>query len=109
MARQSSIPSGSNNVRKTGAIKTPAPDAVTHIRNPQGEGYGTNGPQPSSIPSGSRVLSSLGANLESSVDDGGVLAHVIQQGHKIPGDFQTRKVNDEMLPLAHGMRRRSGE
>jgi hypothetical protein len=64
----------------TGMQKTPAPDEITSIRSPSQAGYGMNTPQPSSVAPGKRVLSPLAANLESSVDDDGVLAAVIAKG-----------------------------
>jgi len=90
--------------------KTPAPNAVSAIRSPSGLGYGQNdgASNPSSVAPGKRVISPLGANLESSVDDDGVLAHVITNGAKLPNaggvGSQTRVVDDTPFPPAHGMR-----
>src|SRR6202030_2172114 len=66
----------------TGMQKTPAPDAISTPRSGTGQGYGANGPvgNASSVEPGKRVLSPLAQNLESSVDDDGVLSRVIREG-----------------------------
>ena len=89
--------------------KTPAPDEITHVRGPSAAGYGMNNdPNSPSVAPGKRVLSPLAANLESSVDDDGVQAHVIAHGTAMPSpDFQTRAVSDKGYPPAHGMRSRT--
>lgn len=62
-------------------VRTPAPDAIDMIRNPKGQGYGSAGPQPSSVAPGHAVESSLAANLRESQDDGeGTLSKIIQGG-----------------------------
>jgi hypothetical protein len=90
----------------TGMQKSPPPDQITNVRSPTGQGYGMNGPQnPSSVEPGKRVLSPLAANLESSVDDDGVLAKVLSRprGALDEGtDDQTRKIDDKGYPAAHG-------
>jgi hypothetical protein len=66
MAIKVSAPGNAPSIKQ----KTPAPDQVTNIRAPGGQGYGENGAaNPSSVAPGKRVVSQLGANLESSVDD----------------------------------------
>jgi hypothetical protein len=70
------------NAPATGMQKTPAPDAVSQPRSGAGQGYGANGPvgnSPSVAP-GKAVISPLGANLKSSVDDDGVLDRIIRDG-----------------------------
>jgi hypothetical protein len=89
----------------TGMQKTPPPDVVTNIRSPGQAGYGQNGPQPSSIDSGKRVLSPLAANLESSVDDDGVLKKILSRPRgalDAGSDDQTRVIDDKGYPAAHG-------
>jgi hypothetical protein len=50
--------------------RTPAPDQVTTIRAPGGQGYGENGSaNPSSVAPGKTVRSQLAQNLLDSVDD----------------------------------------
>jgi hypothetical protein len=123
MARPSSIPSGSNNVkREPNLTRTAAPDA-TKVRAPQGQNYGTNngaGANPSWAPEGTRVVSTLGKNMEESGGDE-VLRAVIAHGHAIPPpsgvaekssdgaalNDQVRRVSDEQYPAAHGMRSRT--
>jgi hypothetical protein len=94
----------------TGMPKTPAPDSISSVRSPTGQGYAMNGPHDnaSSVAPGKRVLSPLAANLESSVDDDGALAHVIAKGTAMPSpDWQTRAIDtDQKIPSAHGMKSR---
>jgi hypothetical protein len=93
--------------------KTPPPDEISRPRNPSAAGHGQNNdPNPSSIEPGKRVVSPLGLNLETSVDDGGgALAHIIANGTAMPSpDWQTRAVSAEQkVPTTFGMRNRSGE
>lgn len=104
--------------RKPGAqiLRTPAPDEVTHIRNPQGgESFGQNAPQPSSVAPGKAVESALGSNLRQSQvadTDEDVLSQVIAggvagRGDQVPadGNDQLRPVSAKMLAPAHGMKR----
>jgi hypothetical protein len=89
----------------TGMAKTPAPDAVTSPRSGAGQGYGANGPigNASSVEPGKRVLSPLAQNLESSVDDDGVLQSVIKRGARMDDtNFQTRVIDKTGYPAAHG-------
>lgn len=67
MAVKTSAPGNAPSIKQ----KTPAPDQVSNIRAPGGQGYGENSgtANPSSVAPGKRVVSQLGANLESSVDD----------------------------------------
>lgn len=102
--------------RKYTTNKSPAPSVG--VRRPQGQAYGTNGatdassvvPVNGTLP---RVASSMALNLESSVDDDGVLAHVIAHGAKLPNadtggtGSQTRPVDAKGYPPAHGMRSRT--
>jgi len=100
------------NAPATGMPKTPAPDAISSPRSGGGQGYGTGGPvgNSPSVPPGKRVLSPLAQNLESSVDDDGVLAAVIARGAKMAdSNFETRSESDASYPPAHGMRNRSDE
>lgn len=109
------------------STKTPAPDEVTNIRAPGQAGYGQNGPQPSSVAPGKRVVSQLGANLESSVDDDGVRDTIINRGlardpsvgdgtdrtfpmqPSTTGGFQAGAAGDEMLrDIADGGRSGKG-
>jgi hypothetical protein len=91
----------------TGMAKSPAPDEVTNIRAPGQSGYGQNGPQPSSVAPGKRVLSPMAQNLESSVDDDGVAERVRAVGARMDDtNFQTRAVPDTAYPAAHGMKSR---
>jgi hypothetical protein len=83
--------------------KTPAPDEVTNPRSPTGQGYGMNGPHnnASSVAPGQRVISPLGQNLETSVDDGGALDRVIREGTARVDDSiggQLRKIADGNVP-----------
>jgi hypothetical protein len=98
----------------TGMMKTPAPDEVTEVRNPKngGSGYGMNNYRgASSVDPGQRVLSPLAQNLESSVDDDGVLQTIISRprGALNEGvDDQTRKISpDQAVPTAFGMKPRA--
>jgi hypothetical protein len=111
----------SDKKRKPGAqiLRTPAPDELTQIRNPQGgTGYGQNAPQPSSVAPGKAVESAMASNLrESQVADTSedVLSEVIAKGvagrgDTIPadGDYddaggQLRRVSSQMYPPSHGM------
>jgi hypothetical protein len=88
----------------TGMPKTPAPDAISAPRSGNGQGYGSNGPvgNSPSVEPGKRALSPLAQNLESSVDDDGVQAHVIARGAGMSPDFQTRAICDKGYPAAHG-------
>jgi hypothetical protein len=87
----------------TGMPKTPAPDAISTPRSGAGQGYGANGPvgNSPSVEPGKRVLSPLAANLESSVDDDGVLAQVIAKGTaRVDSEItsQLRKIADGNVP-----------
>jgi hypothetical protein len=87
----------------TGMQKTPAPDAISTPRSGTGQGYATNGPvgNASSVEPGKRVLSPLAQNLESSVDDDGVLSRVIREGTARQDDSitsQLRKIADGNVP-----------
>jgi len=113
----------SDKKRKPGAqiLRTPAPDELTNIRNPQGgSGYGQNAPQPSSVAPGKAVESALASNLrQSQVADTetDVLSMVIAggiagRGDAIPADDdyndaggQLRTVSDKMYPATFGMKR----
>lgn len=57
-----------------------APDQVTFVRKPSPNGAGQNGPQAVSLNPGQSSISPLGANMKASVDDDGVLDHIIQHG-----------------------------
>jgi hypothetical protein len=87
--------------------RTPAPDEISHVRGPSPAGYGQNNdPNPSSIESGRRVVSPLGQNLESSMDDGGALARVIAQGTARQDSSITSQLRDIApgnVPDAFGM------
>jgi hypothetical protein len=96
-------------------VKTPAPDSVSHIRSPSGLGYGQNdgASNPSSVDPGKRVVSPLGANLESSVGDsdlhnlisGGITKRVSgPEEPDVPGS-QTRTISNKGYPPAFGMKR----
>lgn len=75
------------NAPGAGPVKTPsptrpaAPDVISQARL-GGDGYGQNSGRnnPSSIPPGAQKLSGLAANMKASVDDDGVLDHIIQHG-----------------------------
>jgi hypothetical protein len=85
----------------TGMPKTPAPDAISSPRSGSGQGYGTNGPvgNSPSVEPGKRVVSALAQNLESSVDDDGVLQTVIGKGARMDDtNFQTRKIAEGNVP-----------
>jgi hypothetical protein len=111
--------------RDHSANKTPAPDSVSAIRNPSGIGYGQNfagNMNPSSIAPGKRVVSPLGANLESSVSDpvldavrkGGFSNKVAGFSGQVEADDeqerfrlsagQTRAVSAEQYPTNPGMK-----
>jgi hypothetical protein len=87
--------------------RTPAPDEISHVRNPSAAGSGQNNdPNASSVAPGKRVVSPLGQNLETSVDDGGALARVIREGTARVDDSisgQLRKIADSAVPDAYGM------
>lgn len=90
-----------------GPVKTPAPDEVSHVRSPSGQGYGQNGPaNPSSVPPGQRVLSPLAANLESSVDDDGALGDIIRNGtaKNAKASEQLRSISDSGKAPSYGMK-----
>jgi hypothetical protein len=96
------------NAPATGMQKTPAPDAVSAPRSGGGQGYGANGPvgnSPSVAP-GKSVISPLGANLKSSVDDDGVLDRIVREGTKLDDSItgQLRKIAPGNVPTAHGMK-----
>ena len=83
-----------NSGTTAGPVKTPAPDEVTNVRSSH-PSYGMNNyPGASSVDPGNRVLSPLGANLESSVDDDGVLQHVIEKGTARNDDEITSQLRD---------------
>jgi hypothetical protein len=93
----------------TGMPKTPAPDAASTPRSPGGQGYGTGGPvgNSPSVEPGKRVLSSLAANLESSVDDDGALAQVIAKGTaRVDSEItsQLRDIAPGNVPNGFGMK-----
>jgi hypothetical protein len=107
MAVQAKAP---GNGPATGMPKTPAPDAISAPRSGNGQGYGSNGPvgNASSVEPGKRVLSPLAQNLESSVDDDGVLQTVINRGARMDDkNFQSRVISDQGLAPAHGMKSRT--
>jgi hypothetical protein len=87
--------------------KTPPPDEVTNPRSPTGQGYGMNGPHnnASSVAPGQRVVSPLGLNLESSVDDKGVRDRVIATGTRVDNAIsgQLRDIAPGNVPDAWGM------
>jgi hypothetical protein len=92
----------------TGMAKTPAPDAISAPRSGSGQGHGSNGPVGNnpSVEPGKRVLSPLAQNLESSVDDDGVLATVISKGTaRVDSEIssQLRTIADGNVPDAWGM------
>jgi hypothetical protein len=97
-------------------VKTPAPDQVTNIRNPKG-GYGTDGPQPSSVAPGMAVESMLASNLrEAQADSEDVLSQVIAHGvsgrdDSIPadGNVQQRKISADAYPAAGNLKRQQGD
>jgi hypothetical protein len=97
------------NAPATGIQKSVPPDAVSAPRSGGGQGYGANGPvgnSPSVAP-GKSVISLLGANLKSSVDDDGVLDSVIKNGtarQDVNVTGQLRKIAAGNVPTAHGMR-----
>lgn len=96
----------------TGMPKSSPPDQVTNIRAPGGQGYAEDGPaNPSSVEPGKRVLSPLAANLESSVDDDGVLQTILSRPRGTldqgEGDWQTRKIDDSGYAPAYGMKSRT--
>jgi hypothetical protein len=96
----------------TGMPKSVAPDEISSVRSPTGQSYGMNGPHgnASSVAPGKRVISPLAANLESSVDDDGVLQTVINRGARMDDkNFQTRVIDDKGYPAAHGMRSRTSD
>ena len=84
----------------TGMQKTPAPDQISRPRGSAAAGYGQSGGanNPSSIPPGTRVVSPLGLNLESSVDDDGVQAAVIGKGTARNDD----RVRNQLRDIAKG-------
>jgi len=84
----------------TGMQKTPAPDQISRPRGSAAAGYGQSGGEnnPSSIPPGKRVVSPLGANLESSIDDDGVQAAVIGKGTARNDD----RVLDQLRDIVKG-------
>jgi hypothetical protein len=70
------------NAPATGMARTPAPDVISKPRGGTVAGYGMGGGanNPSSVEPGKAVRSLLGQNLLDSVDDDGVLDHIIQKG-----------------------------
>jgi hypothetical protein len=95
--------------------RTPAPDAVSSPRSGGGQGYGANGPvgnSPRTDAPGKRVVSPLGSNLESSVEDKGALDRVIREGTARVDDSisgQLRTIADGNVPVAHGMARQQAD
>lgn len=80
----------------TGMQKTPAPDQISNPRAPGVAAYGESGGpnNPSSVPAGHRVISALGANLESSVSDDGVRDRIIREGTARQDDSVTGQLRD---------------
>jgi hypothetical protein len=93
--------------------RTPAPDQISMPRHPSAAGSGMNNdPNASSIEPGKRVVSPLGQNLETSVDDKGALDAVISKGtaridSAISG--QLRDIAAGNVPAAHGMVRQQAD
>lgn len=92
-----------------GPIKTPgptrpaAPDVISQARL-GGDGYGQNSGRnnPSSVPPGQQRLSPLAANLKASVDDDGVLDHIIASGtarQDTTVTGQLRSISDKNVPV----------
>jgi hypothetical protein len=97
-------------------VRPVAPDVVTHPRQPIGASYGMSGgsENPSSIPPGSTLQSSLATNLRASVDDDGLLDRIQRLGSSrgVINDVdlmspQTREVDATPLKASHGMRSRT--
>jgi hypothetical protein len=91
--------------------RTPAPTAVDNIRNPKGQGYGANGPQPSSVAPGHAVESSLAANLRESSDDGSlgkIIGGAAQHSNIADGlpdiSDEQRTISARGYPASHGLK-----
>jgi hypothetical protein len=91
-----------------GRVKTPAPDQISHPRAPfSGNGYGENGPQPSSVPPGAAMRSPLAENLKSTVDDPAlntVIARGTYQSQVVTDDKQLREIAAGNVPTHSGTR-----
>lgn len=96
-------------------VRTEAPDEISNIRSPGNMGYGegssvtANAQQ--SVRPGTRVVSRLGRNLETTVGDE-VLAGVIAgraRGDQPMDNWQTRDASglELQVPTAFGMKRQS--
>lgn len=87
MPKQVTVNAKGNSDPNAGPNKTPgptrpaAPDVISQARL-GGDGYGQNSGRnnPSSIPPGAQKLSGLAANMKASVNDDGVLDHIIAHG-----------------------------
>ena len=81
--------------------KTPPPNSRVGF---VGGGYGTNAAQPSSIPPGAAVQSTMADSLrEGQADSKDVLSQVIAKGaHEAADSWQTRTVSAEPLPTTRG-------
>lgn len=107
------------NAPATGAMKTPPAKVVPTFpvlrEKDSGGAYGQNHyTGPSSVPVSAVPQSPAGQNLTASVDDDGVLDHLIRADKPSKGPIddldlkspQTRPVSQEQLiPISHGMRR----
>jgi hypothetical protein len=93
-----------------GAVKTPAPDAVSSPRHPTGLGYGQNNYSgASSIAPGQAVRSPLADNLRTSVSDDAldqVIARGAGNGDEVL-NTQVRKIGSGNVAAGHGMHDRN--
>jgi hypothetical protein len=94
--------------------RTPPPNQIAMPRHPTAAGSGMNNdPNASSIEPGKRVISPLGSNLETSVDDKGALDAVISKGTARVDNAisdQLRSINAAgNVALAHGMVRQQAD
>jgi hypothetical protein len=123
MARNPTMPSGSNNQRKAPGLVTPAPvrpDAVSAIRAPVAQGFGT----PGSVQNQSRTSApgkSTTSTLGQQIIGDPVLDYITKSGAKIPDPVgqekssfgaalsdQVRRIDDSQgVPTAFGQRSRT--